>query len=274
MTNVKKVGALPRFGYGTWNHMGEAAAQGVRWALEAGYRHIDTAEGYRNEEAVGRGIADGGVARDEIFLVTKVSPENLAPGQAMARAKASLTRLGVSQVDLLLVHWPAIRDVYAVGEYMRQFAEIRDAGLARHIGVANFTKRHIDAALKVLGDKALATNQVEIHALMQNRPIVAHCRALGIPLTAYSPLARGAVGDLPALKRIGAGHGAGAEQIALAFLLAEGHVVIPSSAKKSRIVSNLAADAIALSADEVEEIRALDAGRRIVDGAWCPVWDV
>ena len=163
----------------------------MRSALEAGYRHIDTAEGYRNEEEVGRAIADSGVPRAEIFLVTKVSPDHLGPGQVMPHAKASLKKLRVSQVDLLLVHWPAARDAYDLDDYMKQFAEVQDLGLAKHIGVANFTKRHIDRALRALGDKKIATNQIEIHPLMQNRPIVEHCQKLGIPLTAYSPLARG-----------------------------------------------------------------------------------
>lgn len=265
---------IPRMGYGTWNRNGDDAYNGVRWALEAGYRHIDTAEGYQNEAEVGRAIAESGIKRDEIFLTTKVAPENLGPGQVMPHAKASLEKLRTQHVDLLLVHWPAVKDVYAIEDYMAQFAEVQDAGLARHIGVSNFTKRHLDSALRILGKRPIATNQVEIHVLMQNRPIVDHTATKGIPLTAYSPLARGAVSKLPLLLKIGQAHNATAEQIALAFLLAEGHIVIPSSSSKARITANFAANNIALSADEVRQIRGLDAGKRLVNGAWCPVWDI
>jgi 2,5-diketo-D-gluconate reductase B len=268
-----RIGVLPRFGFGTWKLNGDTCVNAVKSALDVGYRHIDTAEGYRNEAEVGRAIADSDVPRAEIFLVTKVGQDHLGPGQVLPHVKASLTKLRVSQVDLLLVHWPAARDAYDLDDYMKQFAQMQDLGLTKHIGVANFTSRHIDRALRVLGDKTIATNQVEIHPLMQNRPIVEHCQKLGIPLTAYSPLARGAVGDSAVLKRIGAAHGATPEQIALAFLLAEGHIVIPSSSKKERIVSNLAADAITLSRSEVEEIRAIDEGRRLISGSWAPAWD-
>ena len=272
MSAVTRVGALPRFGFGTWRLNGEVCVSAVKAALAAGYRHIDTAEGYRNEEEVGRAVREGGVPRQDIFVVTKVSPEHFGPGQVMPHAKASLKRLGLAQVDLLLVHWPA-RDAYALDDYMKQFAEVQDAGLTKHIGVANFTKRHIDGAVRALDGRTIATNQVEIHPLLQNRAIVEHCQSLGIPLTAYSPLARGAVGGSAVLKRIGAAHGATPEQIALAFLLAEGHIVIPSSSKKERNVSNLAADGVVLSAAEVEEIRAIDEQRRLVNGSFAPAWD-
>lgn len=274
MAQPGTAGSIPRIGYGTWNRNGEAAYNGVRWALEAGYRHVDTAEAYKNEAEVGRAIADGGLRRGEIFLTTKVAPENLGPGQVMPHVKASLDKLRTGQVDLLLVHWPAVKDVYDIEDYMAQFAEVFDAGLAKHIGVSNFTKRHLDSALRILGSRPIATNQVEIHVLMQNRPIVDYTAAKGIPLTAYSPLARGAVSKLPLLRKISATHNATPEQIALAFLLAEGHIVIPSSSSRERIVSNLAANDIALSAEEVRQIRALDSGKRLVNGAWCPVWDV
>jgi 2,5-diketo-D-gluconate reductase B len=273
MTAMKMIGPVPQIGYGTWNHDGDEAYNGVRWALEAGYRHIDTAEGYRNEEHVGRAIAESGIPRGDIFLTTKVSPESLGPGQVMPHARASLAKLRTGQVDLLLVHWPAIKEEYAIEDYMAQFAEVHDAGLARHIGVSNFTKHHLNRALDILGDKPVATNQVEIHVLMQNRPIADHAAARGIPLTAYSPLARGAVSEVRLLHDIAAAHNATAEQIALAFLMAEGHIVIPSSANRTRIISNLAAKDIALSMDEVRQIRTLDAGRRLVNGPWCPVWD-
>jgi len=268
-----RIGPIPAIGYGTWNRDGEAARAGVLAALACGYRHIDTAEGYRNEDFVGRAIAESGVPRGDIFLTTKVAPENFGPGRIMGHVRASLDRLGVERVDLLLLHWPSIRDEYDIRDYMAQFAAVHDAGLATHIGVSNFTIRYIDRAVELLEGRRIATNQCEIHPLMQNRPIVAHCARLGIPMTAYSPLARGKVGEVPELLAIAAAHGATAEQVSLAFLLAEGHAVIPSSSSPRRIAENLAAGAIVLSSDEMATIRGLDRGLRVVNGPWAPVWD-
>ena len=270
---MKHIGPIPQLGYGTWNHLGDAAYNGVRAALDVGYRHIDGAEGYNNEEHVGRAIADSGVPRSEIFITTKVAPENFGPGQIMPHAKASLEKLRVDKVDLLLLHWPSVKDQYDVNDYVQQFAEVYDAGLATHIGVSNFTKKYLDAALGILGKRPITTNQVEIHVLHQNRVIVDYTRQLGISTTAYSPLARGALAGHPVLTEIGTRHNASVEQVALAFLMAEDHVVIPSSSNAKRIASNFAAKDIKLSVTDIATIRNLDEGRRLVDGAWCPVWD-
>ena len=271
---MKKIGPIPQLGYGTWNHMGDAAYNGVRAALEVGYRHIDGAEGYNNEEFVGKAIADSGVPRSEIFITTKVAPENFGPGQVMPHARASLEKLRVDKVDLLLLHWPSIKDQYDVNDYVQQFAEVYDAGFATHIGVSNFTKKYLDAALRILGKRPLITNQIEIHVLMQNRLAVDYTRSHGISTTAYCPLARGALAGNPTLSSIAKRHGATVEQVALAFLMAEGHVVIPSSSNPERIALNFKATDVSLNADEIATIRNLDEGRRLVNGAWCPVWDV
>lgn len=261
-------------GYGTWNRPGDEAYNGVLWALEAGCRHIDTAQGYENEGDVGRAIADCGIPRDEIFITTKIAPENFGPGEVMRTAKESLEKLNVGPVDLLLLHWPAIKNEYPLESYISQFAEVYDAGMAKNIGVSNFTIPIIDETIKLLGDRKIMVNQCEIHVYMQNRPIVDHCQSIGIPMTAYSPLARGAVVGEPLLAEIGEAHNATGEQIALAFLMAEGHIVIPSSGKKDRIISNYAARNIELSDAEMVRLRGLEKGMRLVNGDWCPVWDV
>jgi 2,5-diketo-D-gluconate reductase B len=266
-------GPMPKIGYGTWNREGEACYAGVTAALEAGYRHIDTAEGYGNEAEVGRALANAGLGRDAVWVTTKVAPESFGPGQIRPHVEASLEKLGLEQVDLLLLHYPSIGDEYAIEDYMAQFAAVHDAGLTARIGVSNFTIRYIDRALELLGDRKLLTNQVEIHPLMQNHPIVAHCRAKGIGLTAYSPLARGAVADEPVLTDIAAAHSATPAQVALAFLLAEGFTVLPS-ARPARVVENLAAAELNLTADEIARIRGLDRGMRLVNGPWCPEWDL
>lgn len=273
MTNSAHIGPIPQIGFGTWNRHGDEARNGVLCALETGYRHIDTAEGYDNEEYVGQAIAESGIARRHIFLTTKVAPESFGPGCIRPAVERSLDKLRTDQVDLLLLHYPSINDEYAIEDYIGQFAEVYDAGLARHIGVSNFTVDHIDRARTLLADRKLVTNQVELHPFLRNAPIVEHCRALGIPVTAYSPLARGAVVEDELLQRIAHEKGATPAQIALAFLMAEGHIVIPSSASPERIVSNFAAREIRLTDAEVVAVRSLDEDRRLVDGPWCPVWD-
>ena len=265
---------IPAIGYGTWNRPGEEAYKGTLAALEMGYRHIDGAEGYENEEFVGRAIADVGLPREELWVTTKVAPESFGPGQVRPHVEASLEKLGVGPVDLLLLHYPSINDEYAIEDYMAQFAAVYDAGLCRHIGVSNFTKHYMDRAVALLGDRKILTNQVELHVLMQNRPIGQHCHDMGVRLTAYSPLARGAVAKEHLLETIGAVHGATASQVALAWLLAEGHVVIPSSGHPDRIRENLAAADLQLTAAELKQIEGLERGLRLVDGPWCPAWDV
>lgn len=264
---------IPRIGYGTWNRFGDDAYNGTMAAIEVGYRHLDCAEGYENEEHVGRAIADSGVARDDLWVTTKVAPESFGPGQIRPHVEASLEKLGVGPVDLLLLHYPSIKDEYDIEDYMAQFAAVYDAGLCRHLGVSNFTKPYLEKAVALLDDRPLLTNQVELHVYLHNSPIVTDCRERGIMVTAYSPLARGAVLDDPVLQRIGAAHGATASQIALAWLLTEGHVIIPSAGAKDRIAENLAAGDITLTKTECAEIATLDRGMRLVDGPWCPVWD-
>ncbi len=264
---------IPRIGYGTWNRPDEAAYQGTLAALNAGYRHLDCAEGYENEAFVGRAIADFGADRDDLWVTTKVAPESFGPGQIRPHVEVSIDKLGVGPVDLLLLHYPSIKDEYDIVDYMAQFAAVYDAGLCRNIGVSNFTKPYLEKAIGLLGDRPLLTNQVELHVYLHNAPIVRRCAELGIKMTAYSPLARGAVVDDPVLRRIGALHDATPSQVALAWLLAEGHIVIPSSGSAERIAQNLAAGDIILTQEQVAQIDTLDRDMRLVDGPWCPVWD-
>ena len=274
MSNPNKViGGIPAMGYGTWRSLGDVSAEGVPWALEAGYRHIDTAQGYDNEQKCGAAIANSGIPRNEVFITTKIAPENYAPGKVRPSVETSLEKLRVDQVDLLLLHWPSPHDQYPMPSYVEQLAEVFDLGMARMIGVSNFTIAQINQAAELLGDRRIATNQVEIHVYMQNRPIVDHCRSIGVATTAYSPLSRGTIAGEPLLAEIGAAHDATGEQVALAFLLAEGHIVIPSSSKKDRIFSNFQAQQIELSEDEVKRVRSLERGGRFGDGDSTPDWD-
>jgi 2,5-diketo-D-gluconate reductase B len=264
---------IPRIGFGTWNRTGEEGYRAVSDALEIGYRHIDTAEMYGNEVEVGRAIAASGLKRNEVFVTTKVAPAHLGPGQVMPHVKASLTRLGMDTVDLLLVHWPSVNGEFDIADYMAQFTTVKATGLASHIGVSNFTRKLLDAAIAVVGQGIIATNQVECHVLLQNRVIAEHAKSKGIPITAYSPLARGRLTDHAGIKAIAARHGATPEQVGLAFLLAEGHIVIPSSSNAARIKINFEAEKLTLSAQDVSDIREMDEGRRLINASWAPEWD-
>ena len=264
---------IPTLGFGTWNRPGEQAYTTSLAALETGYRHLDCAEGYENEAEVGRAIADAQLDRDDLWVTTKVAPESFGPGQVRPHVEASLDKLGVGPVDLLLLHYPSIKDEYAIEDYMAQFAEVYDAGLTKRIGVSNFTIRYIDRARELLGNRPIFTNQVELHPFLSNSPIVEHCSAMNIQMTAYSPLARGAVTKDPVLLEIAAELSATPAQVSLAYLLAKGHIVIPSAGHPDRIAENFGAKDLQLSPERVSQIAALDRNERLVDGPWCPVWD-
>lgn len=271
MTETPLVGPIPQIGYGTWKRSGNEARQCVLWALEAGYRHIDTAVGYGNEAEVGAALAEARIARSEIFLTTKIPPDHLGPGMVRPLVERSLEKLGTDQVDLLLVHWPS--QEHAIEDYLGQLGEVYDDGLARFIGVSNFTCALVGQAIALLAPRPVTTNQIEIHPLMQNRRVVEYCQRREIPLTAYSPLARGAVADVPEIVAIAAAHGATPGQVALAFLMAEGHVVIPTSSRRERIAENLAARELTLTEAEIATMRGLDRGKRLVSPTWAPDWD-
>ena len=271
MTEIPLVGPIPQIGYGTWTQTGDAARACVLAALEAGYRHIDTAAVYGNEAEVGAALAEARLARSEVFVTTKIPPEDLGPGMVRPRVERSLEALRTDQVDLLLVHWPS--PTFAMEDYLAQLADVFDQGLARFIGVSNFTIAQIDQATGLLAPRLIATNQVEIHPLMQNRPIVDHCRRCDIPLTAYAPLARGAIAEVPEIVAIAKAHGATPGQVTLAFLMAEGFIVIPTSSRPERIVENLGALGVKLTDAEIATMRGLDRGARLVNPSWAPEWD-
>jgi 2,5-diketo-D-gluconate reductase B len=264
-----KQGAIPQIGLGTWALTGDPGAEAILSALGAGYRHIDTAQSYDTEANVGDAIARSGLARDEVFVTTKIAGANFP--RLADSLRESLDRLRMDQVDLALIHWPAPNDAVPVASYMADLARARDDGLTRLIGVSNFTRRLLDEAIDTVGE--IATNQVEIHPFMQNRVLAAHCRERGVPLTAYLPLARSEVADDPVIRDIAQAHEATPAQVSLAFLMARGHIVIPKSADPSRQRLNLAATGLRLTEDEMERMAGLDRGQRLVDPGTAPDWD-
>lgn len=264
---------IPALGLGTFRLTGETCRSMVAEALRLGYRHIDTARMYGNEEAVGAGIAASGVPRDEIFLTTKIWPDDFRPADLARAMDDSLDRLGVDAVDLTLLHWPS-RDV-PLDETLGALAAAREAGKTRHIGISNFTVALIREAVR-LSPAPLATDQVEYHPFLDQSPVLDELRRQGMALTAYAPTAHAEVIGDPVIERIAKAHDATPVQVALAWLVAQdGVIAIPRTSKKERLQENLAAAEIVLSAEEVDEIagRARPDGRLISPAGLAPTWD-
>ena len=264
---------IPQIGLGTWNRLGPEGVAVVRTALELGYRHLDTAQSYGSEPTVAEAIRQSGVPRDEVFITSKVADTNLDRDRFLPSVRKSLDDLATDRVDLMLIHWPSARDAVPFEHYVEALGEIQDRGWAWKVGISNFPMALVDRAEAILGPGRLAANQVEVHPYLQNRRLRAHCAAKGIAVTAYMPLAKGRVADDPILRAIANWHGATPAQVTLAFLMAEGLIVIPSSTDCGRLAGNLAATDIALTAEEMAAVRTLERNGRIIDPEKSPRWD-
>ena len=264
---------IPVIGLGTWNLRGRSCAGLVEQALRLGYRHVDTAEMYDNEREVGEGVRASGIARNQVFITTKVWPSHFAPRELERAAKESLARLRLAEVDLLLLHWP--NPQIPLRETLGALGKVKRMGLARHIGVSNFTVALIDEAVR-LADEPLVCNQVEVHPFIDQSKVIAACRRHGMAIVAYSPVARGGVKSDKVLGRMAKAHGKSAAQVSLRFLAQRGIVVIPRTSRVERLSENFAIFDFLLSETEMAEIAGL-ARRdgRIVDYAYSgsPNWD-
>ena len=250
---------VPQLGFGVFQVPERQTQQVVEEALEAGYRHIDTAAAYGNEAGVGAAIAASGVPRGEVFLTTKLrTGEQATAAQAF---EASRRALGVDVVDLYLIHWPAPSRGLFVGAW-HVLETIHAAGGARAIGVSNFLAEHLDTLL-ASATVVPAVNQVEVHPTFQQAALAAKARALGIAVEAYSPLGQGADLDEPAVTAVAREHGVTPAQVVLGWHVGLGNIVIPKSTHPHRIRENLAAAELTLSRDEMAAISALEAGARI-----------
>jgi len=265
---------VPAFGLGTFRLKDQVVQDSVRAALDLGYRVIDTAQGYGNEAEIGAVLAERALPRDELFLTTKIMPANYGRDRLVPSLRESVQKLGVDAVDLTLIHWPAPKGEVKPEEYLAALAEARDQGLTRQIGVSNFTIQNLKQAREILGDVPIATNQVEIHPYLQNRRLVAFAKEEGMHLTSYMTLAVGKVMNDEVLLDIAAKHGATPAQVALAWALAQGHAVIPSSTKRENLESNLKARDLQLNEEDMARIAELDRGERIANPpALAPDWD-
>jgi len=264
---------IPVFGLGTFRLKGQQAVDSVRMGLELGYRHIDTAQIYGNEADVGKAIRDSGLAREDLFITTKVWTTQLAGDNLITSLEESLEKLGVDEVDLALIHWPVPEEQVPLAEYMTSLLEARQQHLTRQIGVSNFTIAHMEQAIDAIGADNIATNQVEIHPFLQNRKLADFASRHNIPLTAYMPLAYGKVMEDETLQRIAAAHNATPAQVTLAWLLQQGFMVIPSSTRREHLKANLDARKITLTGEEMQAIATLDRGERLANPDFAPEWD-
>jgi 2,5-diketo-D-gluconate reductase B len=249
-----KGACIPLLGLGTWDLRGRVCARVVEQALRLGYRHIDTAEMYDNEREVGEGFRASGVKRNDVFVTTKIWPSHFAPRELERAARDSLVRLRLSEVDLLLLHWP--NPQIPLAETLGALCKVKRDGLARHIGISNFTVALMDEALR-LSSEPLVCNQFECHPFLDQSKLIDACRRDGMAVVAYSPIAKGRVGDNETLSRIGAAHKKSAAQVCLRFLVQQNIVVIPRTSKVERLSENAAIFDFALGARDMADISAL-----------------
>jgi 2,5-diketo-D-gluconate reductase B len=263
---------IPALGYGTWQLRGKECAKSVARAIDIGYRHIDTAQIYENEADVGLAISGCGIERAEIFLTTKVWTSNVAGGTLQQSVETSLQRLQTDYVDLLLIHWP-VNDV-PFAEQMKALQQVQEEGRAKLIGVSNFTVAQMKEVVEQLGVR-IATNQVEYHPFLSQKPVLDYLRAHDMFLTAYSPLARGKINDSKAVKEIAKKLGKTPGQVTLRWLLEQENVAaIPKAGSEKHMLENFSIFDFSLTEDEMKKIHAeARPDGRMISPEWAPKWD-
>lgn len=272
MQTIQAHGAsIPAIGLGTWELSGRSCSRVVEQAIRLGYRHIDTAQAYENEREVGEGVRGSGIRRDEVFVTTKIWTTHFAPLDLIRSVRESLARLRMDHVDLVLLHWP--NPHVALHETLRGLARVREAGLARHVGLSNFTVALIEQAMAT-SPVPLVCNQIEYHPYLSQDKVLAACRHFGLAVVAYSPIARGRIKNDMTLGRIAARHGKTPAQVCLRWLVQQGVAAIPRTSRIERLSENLAIDDFVLTDAEMAEIFALGSpAGRLTNYAFSPVWD-
>ncbi|WP_161957165.1 aldo/keto reductase [Aestuariivirga litoralis] len=267
---MDRFNGIPAIGLGTYPLSGAEAERCVAMALETGFRHVDTAQMYGNEKQVGRGLVSSGVPREEIFLVTKVDPSNLCQARFADSVRRSVDDLGTVP-DLLLIHWPP-SDGEIDGPVERLLRE-GERGLAKQLGVSNFSPRLMRRAQALAGGK-LICNQIEFHPLLDQSAWLATARELNMVLTAYSPLARGRCMEEKVVQDIAARHGRPASEVVLRWIIQQGVAAIPMTRKRENAASNLRAAEFTLTEGEMDAISALGSRKlRLINPSWMRSWD-
>jgi 2,5-diketo-D-gluconate reductase B len=276
MNVVEANGArMPAIGLGTMTLKEQVCIDAIKTALRLGYRHLDTAERYGNEQWVGEGLQQGlaasGLKREDVFVTTKVYWDKLAPGDFERSVEESLQKLKLPSVDLLLIHWnnPKV----PLSDSIASLCNAKKRGQTKHVGVANFTTSMLDEAVR-LATEPLVTNQIEVHPFLDQSKVLAACRRHGIAVTAYCPIARGKVPGNEVLERIAKAHRKSSSQVALRYLVQQGIMPIPRTANPDHLAANLALWDFALSDAEMAEIGKLARpDGRVVNPAHSPQWD-
>ncbi len=265
---------IPAIGLGTFRLTGASAVQSIAGALSLGYRHIDTAAMYENEAEVGEGLRASGVARDQVFITTKVWTTNIAKGDLQASAQASLARMKLDQVDLLLIHWPN-KDI-ALAESIEALCDAKSRGYARNIGVANFPAAMLDDAVRLAaghGEK-IATNQCEYHPRLSQTKVLEACRQHDVVFVSYCPLGQGRMTDDNAIAPIAARHGKTPSQIVLRWHVQQGVVAIPKAGSAGHQRDNLDVFGFTLPDEDMRAISTLaKPDGRLVQPGFAPEWD-
>lgn len=262
---------IPALGLGTMTLKEQVCVDAVATALQLGYRHLDTAERYGNEQWVGEGLRASGVKREDVFLTTKVYFDRLAPADFERSFEESLEKLELPWVDLLLIHWPNPK--VPLADTIKVLCRAKADKRARHVGIANFTIPLIEEAVK-LSTEPLVTNQIEVHPYLDQTRVIETCRKHGLSVTAYCPLARGRVPKDEVLARIGKAHGKSGSQVALRYLVQLGVIPIPRTSTREKLADNLAIFDFALSGAEMKEIEDLRRpDGRVVNPPHAPKWD-
>ncbi|SEK46760.1 2,5-diketo-D-gluconate reductase B [Haloferax larsenii] len=266
--DVPTANGMPMLGLGTWENTDpDACANAVQTALEMGYRHIDTAQIYGNEEDVGAGIAAADVDREDIFLATKVWINELGHDDVIESTNESLDKLGVDYVDLLYVHWPA--RAYDPAETLSAFDELVERGLTKRVGISNFEPEQVREAVE-RSDAGIFANQIELHPLLQQDELREVCAEEGVEIVAYSPLARGTVFDVDVLSDIADKHGVSEAQVSLAWLREKGVTAIPKATSEAHIRDNWESLALDLDDEDIDAIDAIEQVDRRVDPDFAP----
>jgi diketogulonate reductase-like aldo/keto reductase len=262
---------IPLIGLGTWELKGHACARIVEQALRLGYRHIDTAQAYNNERDVGDRIRNSHIKRSEVFVATKVWTTHFAPNDLLRATKESLLKLRLSEVDLLLLHWPNAH--VPLSETLGAMAHAKELGIARHIGVSNFTVALLAEAVAACPEP-LVCNQVEYHPFLGQAKLLAACAEQGVAMVAYSPIAKGTARQSEVLTRIGAAHGKSPSQVCLRWLVQQNVPSIPRTSRVERLSQNIDVFDFELSDDEMGAIFALGSPEgRLVHTVTEPHWD-
>lgn len=251
---------IPQIGFGVFQVPPGTTQSVVERALEAGYRHIDTAAAYNNEAGVGAAVRASGLPRDQVFITTKLRNGEQGYGSALKAYDDSLARLGLDYADLYLIHWPNPAADKFVDSW-RALERIYHEGRVRAIGVSNFLPEHLDRVLAE-GTVVPAVNQIELHPTYQQRELASYCQRSSIAVEAYSPLGRGQDLDNPVVSALADKHGVSPAQVVLRWHLQRGHIVIPKSISPDRIRSNIDLAGFNLTPEEMASITALEAGNR------------